>query len=80
MNQQPLKTTKLSMRIMLLLCFLMIPHLIVFAVRETIRYQLNIYEKGILEFFTFMSIILTYANSFANPVLLLMTDVKARKI
>ena len=65
---------------MLLLCFLMNPHLIVFAVRETIRYRLNIYEKGILEFFSFMSIILTYANSFANAVLFLLTNVKARRI
>ena len=73
------KITKLSMRIMLLLCFFMTPHLIVFAVRRPIRYQLNIYEKGILEFFSFMSIILTYANSFANAVLFLMTDVKAKR-
>ena len=56
------KVTKLSMRIMLLLCFFMTPHLIVFSVRRPIRYQLNIYEKGILEFFSFISIILTYAN------------------
>ena len=73
------KITKLSMRIMLLLCFFMTPHLIVFAVRRPIRYQLNIYEKGILEFFSFMSIILTYANSFANAVLFLMTNVKAKR-
>ena len=39
------------MRIKLLLFFLMSPLLIAFAVRETIRYQLNIYQKGILEFF-----------------------------
>ena len=45
------KITKLSMRIMLLLCFLITPHLIVFTVSEAIRYQLNIYEKGIFEFF-----------------------------
>ena len=36
---------------MLLLCFLITPHLIVFTVNEAIRYQLNIYEKGIFEFF-----------------------------
>ena len=74
------KVTKLSMRIMLLLCFLLTPHLIVFSVRETIRYRLNIYEKGILEFFSFMSVILTYGNSFANAVLFFMTNVKARRV
>ena len=74
------RITKLSMRIMLFLCFLMTPHLIVFAVRETVRYRLNIYEKGILKFFSFMSLILTHANSFANAVLFLMTSVKARRV
>lgn len=50
---------KLSNRIMLLLCFFVTPHLIVFALRETIQYRLNICEKNILEFFSFMSLILT---------------------
>ena len=54
------KVTKLSMRIMLLLCFFMTLHLIVFAARRPIRYQLNIYEKGILEFFSFISIYRSY--------------------
>ena len=74
------KITKLSMRIMLLLCFFMTPHLIVFAIREPIRYELNIYKKRILEFFSFTSIILTYANSFANAVLFLTTNVKAKRV
>ena len=74
------RITKLSMRIMLLLCFFVTPHLIVFALRETIRYRLNIYEKNILEFFSFMSLILTYGNSFANAILFLMTNVKAKRV
>lgn len=49
------KITKLSMQIMLLLCFLITPHLIVFTVSEAIRYQLKIYQKSIFEFFSFMS-------------------------
>ena len=74
------RITKLSMRIMIFLCFLMTPHLIVFVVRETVRYRLNTYEKDILEFFSFMSLILIYANSFANVVLFLMTNVKAKRV
>ena len=74
------KITKKSMEIMLLLCFLITPHLIVFDVCSTIQYRLSIYEKGIAEFFSFMSIILIYWNSFANAVLFLMTNVKARTV
>ena len=73
------KITKLSMRIMLLLCVFITPHLIVYTVRENIRKRLDIYEKGIIEFISFLTIILIYANSFANAVLFLMTNVKAKK-
>ena len=65
---------------MLLLCFFMTPHLIVFDIREPIRYELNIYKKRILEFFSFTSIILTYPNPFANAVLFLMTNMKAKRV
>ena len=73
------KITKLSMRIMLLLCVFITPHLIVYTLRENIRKRLDIYEKGITEFVSFLTIILTYANSFANAVLFLMTNVKGKR-
>ena len=50
-----------------------------YIVRENIRKRLDIYEKPILEFISFMSIILIYANSFANAVLVLMTNEKAKR-
>ena len=44
------RVTKLSMRIMLLLCFFFTPHLIMFILRVAIQSGLNAYEKSILEF------------------------------
>ena len=61
-NKRIIKLSNRVIIIMLLLCFFVTPHLIVFALRETIQYRLNIYEKNILEFFSFMSLILTYGN------------------
>ena len=73
------RVTKLSMRIMLLLCFFFTPHLIMFILRVAIQSGLNAYEKSILEFMCFLSLLLVYANSLANAILFLMTNVKARR-
>ena len=74
------RITKLSMRIMLLLCFFFTPHLIMYILRAAIQSGLNVYEKSILEFMCFLSLLLVYANSLANAILFLMTNVKARRI
>ena len=74
------KITKLSMRIMLLLCFFLLPYTALFNVlRSTIKYQLNDNERSVLDFVTSLSILFTYANSFANGFLFLMTNVKAKR-
>ena len=73
------KISKLSMRIMLLFCCFMLPHLIMFVSREFIRDRLNEYEKSFVDFFTVASAIVVYINSFANAVLFLMTNLKARR-
>ena len=73
------KFTKLSLRIMLLVCVFTTSHLIAYTVRENIRKRLDNYEKCILELISITSIILIYANSFANAVLFLMTNVKAKR-
>ena len=73
------KISKLSMRIMLLFCCFMVPHLIMFVSREFIQDRLNEYEKSFVDFFTVASAIVVYINSFANAVLFLMTNLKARR-
>ena len=74
------KITKLSMRTMLLLWFFYTPHvMIIKPMRSWIQNQLNDNGKSILEFTTCMSIIFTYANSSANAVLFLTTNVKAKR-
>ena len=74
------KITKLSMRTMLLLWFFYTPHvMIIKPIRSSIRNQLNDNGKSILEFTNCMSIIFTYANSSANAVLFLTTNVKAKR-
>ena len=74
------KITKLSMRIMLMLCFFLLPYTTLFSVlRSTIKDQLNGNESSVLDFVTSFSVLFVYANSFANGVLFLMTNVKARR-
>ena len=74
------KITKLSMRIMLMLCFFLLPYTALFNVlRSTIKDQLNDNESSVLEFATSLSVLFVYANSFANGVLFLMTNVKAKR-
>ena len=74
------KITRFSMRIMFLQGIFIAPYtLIVNFLRDKIQDQLNSNGKSVLEFITCISIVLIFANSFANSVLFLMTNVKARK-
>ena len=69
------------MRIMFLQGVFVAPYtLIVNFLRGEIQDQLNSNGKSILEFITCISIVLIFANSFANSILFLMTNVKARKV
>ena len=73
--------TKFSMRIMFLQGLFIAPYtLIVNFLRDKIQDQLNFNGKSVLEFITCISIVLIFANSFANSILFLMTNVKARKV
>ena len=75
------KITRFSMRIMFLQGIFIAPYtLIVNFLRDKIQDQLNSNGKSVLEFITCISIVLIFANSFANSILFLMTNVKARKI
>ena len=73
------KITKLSIRIMLLLCFFITPHLIIYTAREVIPYQLIYFRKSTVEFVSMISLVWAYMNSFCNAVLFLMTNVKAKR-
>ena len=73
------KISKLSMQIMLLFCCFIVPHVIMFVLREFIRDRLSEYEKSLVDFFTLTSGTAVYTNSFANAVLFLMTNVKAKR-
>ena len=74
------KITRFSMRIMFLQGIFIAPYtLIVNFLRDKIQDQLNSNGKSVLEFITCISIVLIFANSFANSVLFMMTNVKARK-
>ena len=73
------RVTKLSMRIMLLLCLFLTPHLVMSVLREIIQDQLNVDDRSILEFISFISLVLVYVNSSANAILFLMTNMKARR-
>ena len=73
------KITKLSMRIMLLLCIFITPHLVIYAAREVIPHRLYYFKKSTVEFVSMISLVWAYANSFSNAVLFLMTNVKAKR-
>ena len=68
------KITKLSTRIKLLLRFFFAPR------TSKIKDQLNLNEKFTLEVMVSVSLIFVFVNSFANAVLFLTTNVKARGI
>ena len=65
---------------MILLCIFTAPHLGVYIVREIIVDDLNDYERSIIEFVSFISLISAFANSFVNAVLVLLTNAKARRL
>ena len=73
------RVTKLSMQIMLLLCLFLTPHLVLSVLRELIQDQLNVDDRSILEFISFISLVLVYVNPSANAILFLMTNMKARR-
>ena len=73
------KITKFSVRIMLLLCFFVTPHQIIYVVRDIVQDQLNDSGKSVVEFIAVISATLFYANSSANAILFLTTNVKANK-
>ena len=73
------KIAKLSMRIMLLFCGFITPHLLIYVSREIIEDKLNEHEKSLVDFFSVTSWIVLYTNSFANAVLFLMTNMKAKR-
>ena len=73
------KITRLSMQIMLLFCCFTTPQLMMYVLREFMLDRLNDYEKSLVDFFTATSVIVLYSNSFANAVLFLMTNVKAKR-
>ena len=74
------KISKLSKQIMIFFCIFTTPHIVLYTVREIIVDQLNGYKRSIVEFFLFLSLILAFANSLANAVLFLLTNVKARRL
>ena len=67
------------MRIMLLFCGFITPHLLIYVLREIIQDKLNEHEKSWVDFFSVISWIVLYTNSFANAVLFLMTNMKAKR-
>ena len=74
------KVTKLSMRIMLLLCFFFAPHTIILnIIRSVIKHQLNNNEKSVLEFIAGISLVFAFGNCFSNAALFLVTNVKAKR-
>ena len=73
------KITRLSMQIMLLFCCFTTPQLMIYILREFMLDKLNDYEKSLADFFAATSVIVLYSNSFANAVLFLMTNVKAKR-
>ena len=72
--------TRLCIRIMLLLCFFFVPYPVMFSLRSNIQSKLNDHRKSILEFSTSICVIFCFSNSFANALLFLMTNVKAKRI
>ena len=73
------KIAKFSMRIMLLLCFFITPHQIIYVIRGIIQDQLNDSGKAVVELIAVISATLFYANSSANAILFLMTNVRAKR-
>ena len=74
------RITKLSIRIILLLCFFNLPYFIVYnIIRPSILHQSNDNEKLIFKFTLLITIIFSFGNCSANAVLFLVTNTKARR-
>ena len=75
------KVTKLSMRIMSLLCFFFMSYTIIInIIRSIIKQQLNNNEKSVLEFIAGISLVFAFGNCFANATLFLIRNVKAKRL
>ena len=70
---------RLSMQVMLLFCCLITPQLIMYILREFMQDKLNGYGKSLVDFFAGISVIVLYCNSFANAVLFLIKNTKAKR-
>ena len=73
------KVTKLSIKVMLLLCFFFSSHTTILKVRSSIKHQLNSNEKSVLEFVGSISITFAFGNCFDNATLFLVTNVEAKR-
>ena len=74
------KIVKLGTRIMLLFSFFVTPFIIILNLLRYIDHdKLNDNHKSILQFTLFFSIIFLNGNSFANAVIFLTTNVKAKR-
>ena len=75
------KFEKLSIRIMILFCFFYAPCFIVgIIVRHFIIHRLNANEKIMLGFLSCLSVVFSFGNCYANAILFLMTNVKAKRL
>lgn len=74
------KITKLSLRIMLMFCIFVVPQLTISSLLRTIN-QAHFSDNGrsLLEFIYCLTLSFAFANSMANSVLFLLTNVKAKK-
>ena len=74
------KIAKLSMGIMVLLCFFYTPYFIVAIIsRHFFIHRLNGNEKFMLEFLSCLYLVFSFGNCSANATLFLMTNVKAKR-
>ena len=73
------KITKLSLRIMILLCLFVAPQLLITNImRTTNQDQFNGNEKSVLQVIYCLSLSFVFENSLANAVLFLLTNVKVK--
>ena len=70
-----IRITKLSMRIMIMLCFSIAPLQIV-VILKNIQDQLSDYGKSLPQFAVLISLVFFSANSFANAILFLNVEAK----
>ena len=74
------KITRLSLRIMLLLCFFMAPQLLITNILKTKNQdQFSDSERSVLQVIYCLSVSLVFENSLANAILFLLMNVKARR-